>query len=232
MKRLLFLVTICAFNTGIVFAQQPTLTKKEKKEGWQLLFDGKTADGWKSANGKPFPEKGWEIKDGVLQSNPASGHGGDIVTTQAFKDFELSLEFRIAKGANSGIKYYVLPNSSLGLEYQIIDDINHPDAAHGMQGNRKQAALYDLIPAAAAKKNKPVGEWNQVRIISKGTHVEHWLNGNKVVEFERGSAAFKALVAVSKYKDIKGFSEVTETPILLQEHGDAVAFRNIKIKSL
>lgn len=212
-------------------AQQPTLTKKEKKAGWQLLFDGHSFAGWKSANGKPFPEKGWMIKDNILQTVPG-GHGGDIITETTYHDFELVLEFRVTKGANSGIKYYLLPNSSLGLEYQVIDDLNHPDAKLGLDGNRTQAALYDLITPVATKKNKPVGEWNQARIISKGTHVEHWLNGVKVLEFERGSDAFKALVAASKYKNIKGFSEVTETPILLQEHGDEVAFRNIRIKTL
>ncbi len=228
----MLLLTVCTFCTMVAVAQKPVLTRKEKKAGWRLLFDGKTTSGWKAANGKPFPNKGWAIKDGVLQTDPASGHGGDIVTETTYRDFELSLEFRITKGANSGIKYYVLPNSSLGLEFQVIDDQVHPDAKLGKEGNRTQAALYDLIAPSSAKMNKPVGEWNHARIISRGAHVEHWLNGVKVLEFERGSAAFKALVAGSKYKNIKGFSEVTETPVLLQEHGDAVAFRNIKIKAL
>ncbi|RFS18700.1 DUF1080 domain-containing protein [Chitinophaga silvatica] len=232
MKKVILLFTACAFSTVVAVAQKPALTKKEKKAGWHLLFDGKTTNGWKAANGKPFPEKGWVIKDYTLQTDPASGHGGDIITDTKYTDFELSLDFRVTKGANSGIKYYLLPNSSLGLEFQVIDDLNHPDAKLGMNGNRTQASLYDLITASASKENKPVGEWNQARIVSKGTHVEHWLNGVKVVEFERGSDAFKALVAASKYKNIKGFSEVTETPILLQEHGDEVAFRNIKIKAL
>ncbi|MEC5146031.1 DUF1080 domain-containing protein [Chitinophaga sp. 212800010-3] len=232
MKKFMLLFTACAIGAMTVVAQQPTLTKKEKKEGWKLLFDGKTSGGWKSANGKPFPEKGWVIKDGILQTDPTAGHGGDIITDSQYTNFELNLEFRLTSGANSGIKYYLLPNTSLGLEYQLIDDVNHPDAKLGMAGNRTLAALYDLIAPAADKQAKPVGEWNTVRIISKGTHVEHWLNGRKVVEYERGSDAFKALVAASKYKNIKGFSEVTETPILLQEHGDAVAFRNIKIKAL
>lgn len=232
MRKKILLFTACAFSTLVTVAQLPALTKKEKKAGWQLLFDGTSTIGWKAANGKPFPSKGWIIKDNTLQTDPASGHGGDIVTETKFRDFELLLEFRVTTGANSGIKYYLLPNTSLGLEYQVIDDINHPDAKLGMQGNRTQAALYDLIAPSAAKVNKEIGEWNQARIISKGTHVEHWLNGIKVVEYERGSEAFKALVAASKYKNIKGFAEATETPILLQEHGDAVAFRNIKIKAL
>ncbi len=226
---LLFVVFGAAISLN---AQLPKLSRKEQKAGWQLLFDGSSTSGWKKADGKPFPAKGWTIHNGVLQVDTAAGRGGDIVTEESFSDFELSLEFKISEGGNSGIKYFVLPNSSLGCEFQIIDDAKHPDAKLGKEGNRRQGGLYDLIAPAPAKKAKPAGEWNVARIVSRGSHVEHWLNGVKIVEYERGSPEFKALVAGSKYKNNKGFSEVTQSPILLQDHGDVVAFRNIKIRKL
>lgn len=212
-------------------AQLPVLSKKEIADGWKLLFDGKTSTGWKSYRAdRPFPEKGWVIENGTLTVDPA-GRGGDVVTIEEFSDFELYLEFKISKGANSGIKYFILPGTNLGCEYQILDDENHPDAKEGKNGNRLQAGLYDLIPPQG-KKDKPVGKWNQARIISKGNHVEHWLNGKKVVSYERGADAFKALLAESKYKNNELFSTPKQAPILLQDHGDVVSFRNIKIKVL
>ena len=232
MMKTCFLLTLLAVTAITLHAQLPHLSKNEKRQGWHLLFDGVSSKGWKKANGKPFPEKGWTINNGVLQIDTLAGHGGDIVTEEQFSDFELALEFRITRGANSGIKYFLIPNTSLGLEYQIIDDLNHPDAKLGMNSNRRQAGVYDLIAPSPNKKDKPVGEWNEARIISRGKHVEHWLNGMKVVEFERGSPAFKALVAGSKFKDTKGFAEAVQSPILLQEHGEVVAFRNIRIRKL
>ena len=215
---------------GFADAQLPLLTKKEQKQGWILLFDGKTSAGWKSySKGKAFPEKGWVIENGVLTLDPTAGTPGDIITEAEFSDFELSLEFRITRGANSGIKYFILPGTNLGCEFQILDDANHPDAKQGTNGNRLQGSLYDLIPPTG-KQDKPTGEWNRARIISKGNHVEHWLNGKKVVEYERGSDAFKALIAESKYRNNKDFSTPAQAPILLQDHGDRVSFRNIKIR--
>jgi len=231
MKRLIAIcVTGCLF-TGLIQAQLPSLTNKEKKQGWILLFDGKTSDGWKSFRNRPFPEKGWVIENGVLSLDPSAGRPGDIITEAQFTNFELSLEFRVTKGANSGIKYFILPGTNLGCEFQILDDENHPDAKQGKNGNRLQGGLYDLIPPKG-KRDMPIGEWNHARIISKGSHVEHWLNGRKIVEYERGSDAFKTLVAGSKYKDNKDFATPMQTPILLQDHGDVVSFRNIKIKKL
>lgn len=226
------LLLICGFAAKSVSAQMPQLSKKAQKEGWYLLFDGKTSQGWKKANGKPFPEKGWAIENGVLTVDTAAGRGGDIVTEEAFTDFELALEFKIVPGANSGIKYFLLPNSSLGCEFQILDDERHPDAKLGIDGNRKQGGLYDLIAPGAGKKDNPPGEWNQAYIIAKGNHVEHWLNGSKTVEYDRDSPAFRALVAGSKYKNNKGFGEALQSPILLQEHGNTVSFRNIRIRKL
>lgn len=231
MKKI-FLVSLFIVAATTLNAQLPQLSRKEQKKGWHLLFDGTSSKGWKKADGKPFPVKGWQIVNGVLQLDTTTGRGGDIVTEESFSDFELILEFKITEGSNSGIKYFVFPNSSLGCEFQILDDEKHPDAKMGKDGNRKQGGLYDLIAPASTKKDKPIGKWNVARIVSKGTHVEHWLNGVKVAEYERGGPAFKALVAGSKYKSNKGFGEVTASPILLQDHGDPVAFRNIKIRKL
>ncbi len=230
MKKIILTGISVLICFSFAFAQLPTLSKKEKKQGWILLFDGQSAAGWKSYKGGPFPTKGWVIENGVLSVDPA-GKGGDIITEGQYSDFELSLDFRITKGANSGIKYFILPGSNLGCEFQILDDDVHPDAKLGKDGNRLQGALYDLI-APKGKKDKPVGEWNNARIISKGNHVEHWLNGKKIVTYERGSDAFKALIAGSKYKSNKDFSTPAQSSILLQDHGDVVSFRNIKIRIL
>ncbi len=230
--RFYYLAVICSMATQFAVAQMPKLTKKEQREGWQLLFDGTTFKGWKKANGQPFPEKGWVIGNGVLRTDTAAGRGGDIVTDELFTNFELVLDFKIAPGANSGIKYFLFPNSSLGCEFQILDDELHPDAKLGIDGNRKQGGLYDLIAPDATKKDNPPGEWNQARIIAKGNHVEHWLNGKKTVEYDRDSPAFKSLVAGSKYKNSKGFGEAIQSPILLQDHGNTVSFRNIRIRKL
>jgi len=219
-----------------------TLTREEREQRYELLWDGRTSWGWKSARGDKFPANGWEMKDGVLSVLASGGAesqaGGDIVTEQVFSDFELRLEFRLTPGANSGVKYFVDvdlnkgPGSAIGLEYQLLDDERHPDAKLGRDGNRKLAGLYDLIPAAAAKKTRPIGEWNEARIVSRGTHVEHWLNGEKVLEYERGSDAFRRLVSESKFKVWPDFGERPAGPILLQDHGDRVSFRNIKIRRL
>ena len=227
-----FLIALFLGTVISLHAQLPTLSRKEKKQGWYLLFDGTSSAGWKKADGKPFPSKGWRISNGVIQLDTTTGRGGDIVTEETFSDFELSLEFKISEGSNSGIKYFIFPNSSLGCEFQIIDDEKHADAKLGKDGNRKQGGLYDLIAPAPTKKDKPIGQWNAAKIVAKGSHVEHWLNGVKVLEYDRASPEFKALVAGSKYKNNKGFGEVAQASILLQDHGDPVAFRNIKIRKL
>ncbi len=219
-----------------------TLTEKERAEGWKLLWDGHTGWGWRSAKGPEFPKQGWEMKDGVLSVVETGGAesraGGDIVTTASYAAFELKADFRLTPGANSGIKYYVDTDlnkgegSAIGLEFQLLDDARHPDAKLGRDGNRTLASLYDLIPAAADKKARPIGEWNEARIVSDGRHVEHWLNGAKVLEYQRGSEAFRRLVAASKYKVWPAFGERPSGPILLQDHGNRVSFRNLKIREL
>jgi hypothetical protein len=216
-----------------------TLSATEKAAGWKLLWDGKTTDGWRSARSENFPKGGWTIKDGELIVNETGGKeaaaGGDIVTREKFSDFELMVDFKITPGANSGIKLFVDPGlnkgegSSIGPEFQILDDARHPDAKLGRAGNRTIGSLYDMITAPADKKVNPPGEWNQAHIISKGKHVEFRLNGVKTVEFERGSKAWRDLVAISKYKVWPNFGEQASGHILLQDHGNKVFYRNIKI---
>ncbi len=219
-----------------------TLTKQEISDGWKLLFDGKTTNGWRGAKLEKFPGFGWVVENGeltVLEPGDAeSRHGGDIVTVDQYGNFELSVDFKLTPGANSGIKYFVVgiepnrPGSAIGLEYQVLDDALHPDAKEGINGNRTLSSLYDLIPASADKVVKPIGEWNQARIVVAGKHVEHWLNGKKVLEYERGSEAFLARKAQSKFKDMPGFGEAPQGHILLQDHGNRVSYRNLKIRPI
>ncbi len=217
-----------------------TLTEREISEGWKLLFDGRSSDGWINAKTGSFPASGWEIKDGMLTLNPAlkeEGEGGDIVTTGKFGNFELSVDFMYSKGGNSGIKYFVDTEAengkyaSIGCEYQVLDDRNHPDAKAGFAGNRTLAGLYDLIAPANIRDNG-FDQWNRATIIVNGTKVQHWLNGFKTVEYERSTKEWKDLVAGSKFRDNKGFGEASEGRILLQDHGDTVSFRNIRIREI
>ena len=226
-----------------------TLTPLEKEAGWVLLWDGETKNGWRSVHAENFPAKGWEIKDGILSVLSSGGaesrNGGDIITTKEYSNFELMVDFRITRGANSGIKYFVDPDllkgkgSAIGLEFQILDDYIHPDAKKGTAGNRTMGSLYDLIPAVnlsdpdtIQKIVFPPGSWNTAKIIVQGNEVEHWLNGLKVVEYNRGTEVFAALVARSKYAKWPNFGRWQKGPILLQDHGDLVSFRNIKIRDL
>ena len=217
-----------------------TLTDKEVKEGWKLLFDGKTASEWMNAKSRKFPSTGWLIKDGTMTVNSGTGTqntGGDIVSVNKYKDFELVVDFKYTPGANSGIKYFVDTETnngelaSIGCEYQILDDKLHPDAKLGINGNRTLAGLYDLIPPKNKRDNGP-DKWNHAIIIVKGNHVQHWLNGLMTVEYERGTPAWKELVATSKFKTSPGFGEVKEGRLLLQDHGNIVSFKNIKIREI
>ncbi|WP_244462144.1 3-keto-disaccharide hydrolase [Wocania ichthyoenteri] len=222
------------------------LTQSEKDKGWRLLWDGKTSKGWRGAKLNHFPESGWDIKNGeltILATDGGESTGpGDIITEKVFSSFELELEFKITKGANSGIKYFVNPKlnknsgSAIGCEFQILDDKNHPDAKAGINGNRTIGSLYDLISAenlsvpGRNKQFKGVDTWNKAKIIVKGDVVEHWLNNEKVVEYSRSSQMFRALVAYSKYKKWTEFGQWLSGHILLQDHGDTVHYRSIKIR--
>jgi hypothetical protein len=219
------------------------LTPYEKQAGWSLLFDGKSSMGWKSATGKSFPAKGWDIKDGVISVLPSEGkeaaNGGDIVTEKSYSAFDLSFDFKLTPGANSGVKYFVTlsektEGSSIGLEFQILDDKLHPDAKMGRDGNRTLSSLYDLITARKDPRFvKPIGQWNTGRVVVyPDNRVEHYLNGKKVVEYVRGSKEYLDLVEISKYKVWPNFGMAKAGHILLQDHGDAVSFRSIKIKEL
>ncbi len=219
------------------------LTHGEVNGGWKLLWDGKTTKGWRGARLDSFPDTGWMIENGeltVLSTGGAeSAAGGDIVTLDTYGDFELKADFKLTEGANSGIKYYVDtdlnkgPGSSIGLEYQILDDDRHPDAKLGNhEGSRTLASLYDLIRADLNKPVNPIGEWNSVYILSKDNHVEHWLNGMKVLEYERKSDTYRKLVSESKYEKWPNFGESDKGHILLQDHGDRVSFKNIKIRPI
>lgn len=214
----------------------------EKQKGIKLLFDGKSTNGWRSIHGDKFPDHGWEVKDGqltVLKSDGGeSTNGGDIVTKDKYAVFDLSFEFKLSPGANSGVKYFVTlkeksKGSAIGLEYQVLDDALHPDAKLGRDGNRTLSSLYDLITSNRDQRaRRPIGEWNRGRVVvTADNKVEHYLNGIKMLTYERGSKEFKDLVAISKYKDWENFGEANEGFILLQDHGDRVSFRSIKINT-
>lgn len=227
----------------VVSTLKNELTPEEKSQGWRLLFDGKTNQGWVGAYKDAFPDKGWSIADGILKIQKSDGsestNFGDIVTTEEFTAFDLAFDFNITEGANSGVKYFVTlsegnKGSAIGLEYQILDDALHPDAKMGRDGNRTLSSLYDLIKAEKQPRfvRKP-GEWNQGRVVVyPDNKVEHYLNGVKVLEYQRGSQAYRDLVAISKYAVWNRFGEAEKGRILLQDHGDEVHYKNIKIKSL
>jgi hypothetical protein len=225
-----------------------TLTPAEQKAGWRLLFDGRTLAGWRGLGYDTVPTAHWVVVNGAIKKI-ASGNvplvGGDLMTVDSFADFELSFEWKVTPGANSGVKYNVSEtmsmaqggagtqggptHSALGFEYQILDDDRHED---GKLPTHRSSALYDLIAPNAKKDLRPVGQWNRSRIVFHGNHGEHWLNGQKVVEFELGTAHMDSLLAASKYKAIPGFGEKHRGHIVLQDHGDEVYFRDIKVRPL
>ena len=232
-----------------ITADMNILTDEEKAEGWILLFDGKSFEGWRGLGREGIPEGHWAIEDGTLKKVPSENVplqedgqplvGGDLMTVQTFDNFELSLEWKITSAGNSGIKYNVSEamstsapptHAALGFEYQVLDDELHPDAQNGP--NRTAGALYDLIAPGPMKRLQPVGEFNQARVVFQGNHGEHWLNGEKVIDYDLDTTDFRTRLEASKYQPIAGFAERRKGHIVLQDHGDDVWFKNLKIREL
>ena len=230
-------------KTPVINLLLNNLSEQEKSQGVKLLFNGKDFTGWRAVHGDKMPTVHWSVQNGEINVSPSDGSetGNDIVTTEQYSAFELTFDFKLSDGANSGVKYFVNEafdsegKSGVGLEYQVLDDEKHPDAKMGAAGNRTLASLYDLIPSYKLEKRfqRKIGEWNQGRVVVYPNNiVQHWLNGFKVLEYERKSNIFDALVARSKYEKYKGFGAGDKGNILLQDHGNNVSFKNIKIREL
>ncbi|GAB4000275.1 hypothetical protein GCM10028807_52740 [Spirosoma daeguense] len=221
-------------------AQINTLSAAEKRDGWQLLFDGKTTSGWRAAYGDRFPERGWKVSNGELHAEMKDGaesaDAGDIVTLKKYHNFDLVFDWKIGKNGNSGVKYFVeerLPKpkgSQPAYEYQLIDDANYIYNDKHLPADLKTASIYEVI--AADKPDVQVDRWHQSRIVVNRNHIEHWLDGKKVLDVDRTSDRFRQGVIESKFKDYPGYARIPEGHILLQDHGHPAAFRNIKIREL
>lgn len=229
----------------VLFAQPPNqLSNAERKAGWQLLFDGKSTTGWRGAYSERFPATGWKVVDGELRgeltNGAESGDAGDIVTINKYRDFELVFDWKLGKGGNSGVKYFIeerQPNaarpkpakgSQAGYEYQLIDDANYIYNGSHLPQDLKTGSIYDVV--AAEKPDVQVEQWHTSRIIVNKNRIEHWLDGKRILVTDRTSEAFKKGVLASKFADYQGFGQIPEGHILLQDHGHSVAFKNIKIR--
>jgi hypothetical protein len=248
-RRLAALVFASCLSAACAAAQQPNeLSAAERGTGWRLLFDGRSLAGWRGLGYDSVPTAHWRVVDGAIAKTPSAevqrqadgqpAAGGDLMTIDAFQDFELAFEWRVTPGANSGVKYNVSEqlslthagnHAALGFEYQVLDDVLHPDnkvATHLAGG------LYDIIAPNTMKPLRAVGEWNSARIVLAGNHGEHWLNGVKIVDYDLATPRLDSLLEKSKYKPIPRFAERRRGHIVLQDHGDEVYFRNIKIRAL
>ncbi|HTL58411.1 MAG TPA: DUF1080 domain-containing protein [Candidatus Limnocylindrales bacterium] len=226
------MVTLLLAMPFWAFAAEPNqLTTEEKAAGWILLFDGQTPKGWHTFLKHTFPDHGWTVADGWLHG--LGKGGGDLLSDGEFDQFELQWEWKLAPGGNSGLKYFVLESrkSALGHEYQMLDDQLNPDGKVAA-GKHVTASFYDVLKPTVTPPTRPIGEINQSRIVVHGNHIEHWLNGIKVLEYECGSPTVKAGVAESKFKNVAGFGERVKGHILLQDHGSDVWFRNLKLRDL
>jgi hypothetical protein len=202
------------------------LTAEEKKAGWKLLFDGKSTKGWRGFKKSTFPEKGWLVKDGGLQLEKGS-KAGDIITEEKFSEFDLTWEWKIPKGANNGLKYFILEErgEAIGHEYQMYDDKKKA------RNKQSTASFYDVLAPTEDFELK-IDDWNHSRVLVQGNHVEHWLNGKKVLEYKLGSEEVLKAVQKSKFKSVAGFGQRQNGHILLTYHSDPVSYRNIKIRPL
>lgn len=234
MKRVILSVLSAALATTLFISPALAAKKKakeSKKDSWKQLFDGKDTSQWRGYKATTFPAKGWRVEDGTLRHVSGEG-GGDLITVDKFSDFELRFEWKVAPGANSGVIYRVTEDHNAsyetGPEYQVLDDSKHGD---GKNPKTSAAALYALIACNAEKALKPVGEWNKARIVIKGNQAEHWLNKKKVVEYQWGGSETQKLISESKFKGMPGFAKNASGHICLQDHGDDVWFRNIKIRT-
>ena len=237
MKTLItsFTILFISISINMAQAQHNSLSQQEKQEGWTLLFDGQSTVNWRSYNGDQFPDSGWVVENGALIVE-SDGGGGDIITKNKYGNFVLELEWKADKGANSGLFYRAMEQPTQAIywsapEFQILDNENHPDANRGKNGNRKSASLYDLIPAQP-QNAKPFGEWNSAKIVADGATIEHWQNGEKVVEYELWTNEWYEMIRNSKFLEHPEFGDAREGHIGIQDHGDRVSFRNIKIKAL
>jgi hypothetical protein len=232
----LILVLIVLIQITAYGQKEPVSQQKGKNR--IVLFDGSNTNNWRDTKSEAFPENGWKVHDGILtvlaKTDKQEG-GHDIITKEMFSNFELELEVRLSEGANSGVKYMVTDSypgkkgQYLGLEYQLIDNDKHADALLGRNGNREMATLYDILPVREGIKINPPGEWNAIKIVVNKNKVEHWLNGQKAVVYERKSDCFRELVRLSKYNELENFGEQEQGHLLLQGHGNEVSFRKIII---
>lgn len=236
MKKLAWLVSAVALlSASQVFAQVPnSLSKKEKKEGWVLLFDGKSMQGWHTYL-RDTVSRGWKVEDGALAFDPSTGERGDIVTDAEYENFELMIDWKISEGGNSGIIFNIHETPeyratyNTGIEMQVLDNIKASDRHIP---THLAGSLYDLIGSAEVSKPKPVGEWNTARILQKDGKITLWLNGIQTASVQKGSEEWNTIIAKSKFKDWKDFAKYDKGKVALQDHGDIVAYRNIKIKKL
>jgi hypothetical protein len=222
---------LCPLQFPAKAAESGALTDSDRAAGWKLIFDGKSLNGWRSYKAQDKPKPGWTVDDGILKKKKGVP-GGDLMTVDTFGDFDLEWEWRVEPGGNNGVKYFITEErgSAIGHEYQMIDDEGHPDGRMG--AHRTTASFYDVLPPDPKKPLNPPGQWNRSRVLVQGNHVEHWLNGKKVLEYELGSPAVMAAVQQSKFKSVKGFGTKVRGHILLTDHQDECWFRQIKIREL
>ncbi len=247
-RTTLLALAICTFAQTVAAQRPNELSADERAAGWRLLFDGASLAGWRGLGYDSVPSAHWRVVDGAIvktasaqvrrQADGQPAAGGDLMSVDAFRDFELAFEWRVTPGANSGVKYNVSEqlslaqaanHAALGFEYQVLDDERHPD---NQIESHRAGGLYDIVGPSSTKRLRPVGEWNSARIVLRDNHGEHWLNGAKIVEFDLATPRFDSLLAKSKYRPIPGFADRRRGHIVLQDHGDEVHFRTIKVRDL